>query len=525
MSIQRRTLSLLSCTALILLSACETVSSPLADTDFDEPELVNDQPAQSGDEASEASEASGQPSSASPSSDGPGESATLPSSDPSFDPSAKSSSESNTPESNGSGTVFPGVLPETVEAGGFPEIRSDLEREPSPDASYQNMRHMLSASNDLGLDLVRFIGTDNDDNVAVSPVSIHAAMGLLLSAATDETLAELIAGNGFLKDVTQTHASLSRISMQLAALQEEGSSGMDPVILKMANRIFVNEDGRPKSDYLDILAKYYDTGAYSIDFSGAPEPSREAINQWVMDQTESRIKDLLPKGSIKSLTQWVFVNALYFKAPWGEGSFQEKDTKDVDFRLRNGETVSVPMMKGSHSRAYRGETDSYSWGAVKLGSNGHAVAAFLKPKSGKFDEVFAEISSKEIERSFRSADRCLLSLQVPKVKINTGSQDLIPFYRDRGVKHVFGDFGPAQLDGIGMGTDTKLQTLVHSVFFAMDEKGVEAAASTAGAVNKEDGDGPKRCDSLKLDEPFLFFVYDTRSQLLLFSGRVMDPRA
>lgn len=514
MSIQSRAASLFTCVALTVLAACEpSTSHPVDDSKNDVhpdannsdkgPQKTENTDASSGNSAKSESPASVQPS---------------PDSEASTD-----QSKNESPKTKKDETVFPGVVPDSLDAGEFPEIRSKAKRDPDPQASYEDMRKMLTASNDLGFDLLRSLAKGQKGNLAVSPISIHAAMGLLLSAATDETQAELISGNGFLDDVDRTHASLSRISMQLAALQEEKTEKMDPVNFKLANRIFVRPNATPNSEYLDVLAKYYDTGAYTVDFGEKPEPSREAINQWVSDNTESKIKDLLPKNSITSVTQWVFVNALYFKAPWSGEIFDTKSTSEADFRLKDGTTTSVPMMHGFHNRGYRGETKNFSWGAIPLGRREDVVAAFFKPKADKFDKVQKELSSASLEQAFETSNHCELKIELPKFKIKTGSQSLLDFYQDRGVKRAFGIDGDAQLGGIGLEPPVKITTLVHSVFFAVDEKGVEAAAATAGVAGGESEKEPNLCDPLKLDEPFMFMIYDTRSKLVLFAGRVMDP--
>jgi len=41
-----------------------------------------------------------------------------------------------------------------------------------------------------------------------------------------------------------------------------------------------------------------------LDFIKSPEDARVTINKWVMDQTNNRIKDLLPQGSVDEATGW-----------------------------------------------------------------------------------------------------------------------------------------------------------------------------------------------------------------------------
>ena len=49
------------------------------------------------------------------------------------------------------------------------------------------------------------------------------------------------------------------------------------------------------------------------------------INDWVSDQTEGKIEDLLPPGSVDSATRLVLANAIYFNAPW-QYPFEEEAT-------------------------------------------------------------------------------------------------------------------------------------------------------------------------------------------------------
>jgi serpin B len=63
-----------------------------------------------------------------------------------------------------------------------------------------------------------------------------------------------------------------------------------------------------------------------MDF-GQPEQSRTEINQWVEEQTNKKIQDLIAPGSISALTELVLVNAIYFKGDWHVKFDKEKTRK------------------------------------------------------------------------------------------------------------------------------------------------------------------------------------------------------
>jgi len=56
----------------------------------------------------------------------------------------------------------------------------------------------------------------------------------------------------------------------------------------------------------------------------------------------------------------------------------------------------------------------------------------------------------------------------------------------------------------------------------VDEKGTEAAAATAVMMARA-GAAPGRVVEFKADHPFLFFIRDDASGLVLFMGWVADP--
>jgi serpin B len=61
----------------------------------------------------------------------------------------------------------------------------------------------------------------------------------------------------------------------------------------------------------------------------------------------------------------------------------------------------------------------------------------------------------------------------------------------------------------------------HKAFVKVDEKGTEAAAATA--VSMVAGGPPPKPVQFVADHPFLFFLRDRRTGLILFMGRVVDP--
>src|SRR6056297_1395393 len=81
----------------------------------------------------------------------------------------------------------------------------------------------------------------------------------------------------------------------------------------------------------------------NLDFEQETEKSRQTINSFIEEQTNDKIKDLVPTGFINSMTRLVLTNAIYFKGTW-EWEFDKSDTRDQDFKVTPNNIVKTPMM-------------------------------------------------------------------------------------------------------------------------------------------------------------------------------------
>ena len=89
-----------------------------------------------------------------------------------------------------------------------------------------------------------------------------------------------------------------------------------------------------------MLAENYGAGLRPLDFAGAPEESRAIINDWVSEETQDRIRDLLTLGAVNRLTSLVLTNAIYFNASW-QWPFDKQLTRELPFHLAGGGTVDA----------------------------------------------------------------------------------------------------------------------------------------------------------------------------------------
>ena len=67
-----------------------------------------------------------------------------------------------------------------------------------------------------------------------------------------------------------------------------------------------------EQEFLTETGDYYQASLERLDFAQAEE-ARQIINAWVVQQTNQKIKDLIPPGILDPSVVMVLVNAIYFK--------------------------------------------------------------------------------------------------------------------------------------------------------------------------------------------------------------------
>jgi serpin B len=111
-----------------------------------------------------------------------------------------------------------------------------------------------------------------------------------------------------------------------------------------------------------------------------------------------------------------------------------------------------------------------------------------------------------------------VAVRLPSFKI-AGTHRLREVLLALGVRAAF---GAADFSGIAEERLT-VYDVVHQTWIQVDEKGCEAAGATA-VVMKLGGRPPAATKTFVADRPFAFTLRDRTTGLVLFIGRVDDPR-
>jgi len=359
---------------------------------------------------------------------------------------------------------------------------------------------------------------NGEGNLFYSPYSISAALGMTYVGARGETEREMADTLHFTLPQDRLHPAFNGLD-QLLASRGKGAQGKDDqgFRLNIVNAIWGQRGYQFLSNFLDTLAANYGAGLRILDFVTDPERARQTINDWVSEQTEGKIKDLIPAGVLGSSTRLVLTNAIYFNAAW-LFPFQEQLTADAPFHLLDGSQVTAPMMHVSESFAYI-ENDDLQ--VVELPYDGEELSMIiLLPRDGQFKTVESALDAGYVEGIIDDMAHGQVNLTMPKFEFDA-KLSLVKTLAAMGMPEAFSR--QADFSGMTDGRDLYISDVLHKAYVSVDESGTEAAAATA-VVMKELAIAPGKPVNVTLDHPFIFLIRDTGTGTILFLGRVVDPQ-
>jgi serpin B len=390
--------------------------------------------------------------------------------------------------------------------------------EPIKDGSLSEQALLVEGNSAFAFELYQALKGE-EGNLFYSPYSISLALAMTYAGARNETAEQMADTLHFLLEQDRLHPAFNWLDAELAS-RDEGAAGKDGegFRLNIVNAIWGQKDYEFLPDFLDVLAKNYGTGLRILDFITETEKSRLTINDWVSNQTEGRIEDLIPPGAIDALTRFVLTNAIYFNAAWAY-PFDEDITADGPFYLLDGGQVIVPMMKQTESFGY---TEGKGYQAVELLYDGGELSmVILLPEAGNFEAFEEGLQSQQVDAIINDLQDTRVTLTMPQFEFDSEFR-LNDTLAEMGMRDAFSP-GDADFSGMTGNRELYISDVIHKAFVAVDEAGTEAAAATAVIMKRVAV--PKPPVEVTLDHPFIFLIRDIETGAILFVGRVMNPGA
>lgn len=350
-----------------------------------------------------------------------------------------------------------------------------------------------------------------EENTVLSPANLYLALAMLSETTDGTSRAELLSLLG-LSDTEQARQAGNYIWRNLYGKTASGET-------KMASALWLNENIPFAEETLDVLAEEYLASSYRAPMG--KEKTDKAIAEWVNENTGSLLSDAAENLKTDPETALMLLTTLYFSDEWS-GGFSQEQTETGIFTTFDGSGKTVDFMCKTETASYtRGENYTVAQLSFK---GGHALRFLLPDEGTPLSNLLADGAA---VGGLLNCDlgvcqqRGKINWRVPKFDV--GSElELSDALKALGVEEVFdaeqADFSPLveeAFDGA-----LSVSQVRHAARVSVDEKGCEAAAFTAVAVDTNAPE-PEELQTIEmeLDRPFAFLITGVDG-LPLFLGTV-----
>ncbi|UYV61129.1 SERPINB12 [Cordylochernes scorpioides] len=379
--------------------------------------------------------------------------------------------------------------------------------------SSSRILRLANTSNAFGFEVCRRL--EKSGNLVICPYSISIAMGMVYLGSGGNTAAELqqvlrYAESGLLGE--SVHAAFSETAAQLGQRHAGEES-----TFRSANAVMVqNGHGGLMPFYREKLLSQYGASVDEVDFSEDGLEILTQLNAWVRARTD--INTFL-KEPFEADTRVALLNAVRFKGKW-QTRFDDRVTVPDTFYAHGRVPKTVPMMQMKQRLPYdiSVRLDSYVL-VLPYASNMSMVIFLPRERSGL--EVLERIMTPTLfYNALSDLKEILVQIALPRFKMEA-DQELMPLLQNMGLRDVF-DPTRANLTMLAKrAKGLSVSRVVSKTIIEVNEEGTKASGVTGVSAGVRIG-GPLH-DLFRADHPFLFFIKDDATNLVLFMGRVVDP--
>ncbi len=351
-----------------------------------------------------------------------------------------------------------------------------------------------------------------EENFVYSPLAIQFALGIAVVGARgagENRLARSMAPGVKPEHIYEVMQSWQE--QLLRSMNSQVQPGTERVgVLKFGNSLWLDDSVQPNSAFVDKIRPHYGFGVFRVPLHDSANSALGPINQWVSDQTESRIVQLVK--SLSPTEQALLTSVAYFKtkftSPFGS-------VEPEPFASKTGSKSSVDTMhnvlraKYIQNLAYQAVELDLVYGATSLVSVmplAGSVSGFARALSGqKWTQLLTNLEH----------NKGTIDLHWPKLNLRSRYEKM--------QSTLDLPSGPLALPFIA--PSCELSSWVHEATFVVSQDGIEvpSAAGTSAQSGAPADDKDSNSHVIRFDHPFLFAVIHRLTGSILLAGQVVSP--
>lgn len=372
-----------------------------------------------------------------------------------------------------------------------------------------SLKTAVQGNTEFALDLYQKLRGVNG-NLFFSPYSISMALAMTYAGARGDTQTQMAHTLHFGTDGKRLHSALSLLRKKLLEAENQGK-----VQLKVANSLWPRMGYVFQKSFLSLMIKYYGVSIAPVDF-GDGEAARTLINNWVAENTENKIKDLIASGFLDSATRLILVNAVYFKGEWSN-LFDPNLTDLAPFQTALDGEVQVQMMALKHAFRYV-EMDGFQILELPYTGDALSMIALLPREVDGLVKLEDSLLVENLNQWVKNLVETEVEVSLPRFEL------AFPFRLDdtlksMGMEYAFSE--NADFSEMDESRELYLGAVLHKAFVSVNEHGTEAAAATAVVMQLKSISFPSVV--FCADHPFVFLIRENTTGSILFMGRVSNP--
>jgi len=335
-------------------------------------------------------------------------------------------------------------------------------------------------------------------NVVCSPMGVQFFLSMLTYGVDDNARNQIVEAMGY-TDLETLNSANSKILRNISNLNNSTATCI-------ANSLWYDRKHNALKSFTDPLVANYAAEIFSRDFSAGV---KDEINSWCAKHTNNLITKFLNENPL----DLVLLDALYFKSPWSI-KFAERDTEKRLFHgLKSEKRVDMML---NVAKVYRFNQGDNQPKAVKLmcGGESFSVTFMLPPVNENIDNF---IATGDFAAVLSQLTESPIAYKIPKMKVEPEKISLCDALDVVGVTTL-------QNPGVaGIFKDCTLPLAVlQKCAVVFNEEGAEGAAVTGGVIVTSGPDGGSKMEEIAFDRPFVFFIREESTGLILFAGKIID---
>lgn len=378
--------------------------------------------------------------------------------------------------------------------------RTARNLDPQSDAATESQ--VIDSFNDLSLQLLREQSESVPGvNTVNSGYSLAVAMAMLQRGAANDDLNVLqqVLGVSAI-DEAALYSAINAIDLKLESRTNDGLE------LQSANKLFVQPGFPLETDFLDVMTSEFGAPISEARFQQAPQEVRQAINQWASENTNDLIPELLAEP-LDTSTVLALLNATMLDASWRQVF---TDFPDHQFTNADGQVQEVAAFRGADDFRFLKTDDALS---VSIEYQGSEISLMMIVPND-IETFAANLTAADISQRHTDSRLSFLALTVPNWTIDSSI-----------------DFTELPMTNSLVGRALNMSRMTSSAncceigsfqqkaVIEVDKDGTRAAAVTTAGVFTRSLQIP---EIVSIDKPFLYFIRDEPTGLILFSGRVLS---